>query len=244
MILPKPQDIFHKTQLYRLLTEIVDNSFLATNLYFKGGTCASMLGWLDRFSLDLDFDLQQPTQKKKLVQELRKIFKYLNLEIKDQSQKALVYVLRYENKDANRNTVRLEIIDNKVKSNIYQSVYFSEIDRFINSQTKETMFANKLVGLTDRFKKHGQIAGRDVYDIHHFFLEGFTYSKEIIEERTGESPKKYFRKIHDFIKIKITEKIINEDLNFLLPAEKFMKIRKFLILETLRFIEEEIEKLN
>lgn len=23
---------------------------------FKGGTCASMLGWLDRFSVDLDFD--------------------------------------------------------------------------------------------------------------------------------------------------------------------------------------------
>lgn len=42
----------------RLLIEIVDQPVLAHNLVFKGGTCAGMLGYLDRFSVDLDFDLR------------------------------------------------------------------------------------------------------------------------------------------------------------------------------------------
>ena len=57
MILLRPQDTIHKVQLTRLLTEILDNPTLSQNLYFKGGTCAAMLGYLDRFSVDLDFDL-------------------------------------------------------------------------------------------------------------------------------------------------------------------------------------------
>ena len=57
MILLRPQDTIHKVQLTRLLTEILDNSILSQNLYFKGGTCAAILGYLDRFSVDLDFDL-------------------------------------------------------------------------------------------------------------------------------------------------------------------------------------------
>ncbi|HIP71371.1 MAG TPA: hypothetical protein EYH05_08260, partial [Anaerolineae bacterium] len=47
----------HRIQLTRLLTEILDDPYLAASLYFKGGTCAAMLGYLDRFSVDLDFDL-------------------------------------------------------------------------------------------------------------------------------------------------------------------------------------------
>ena len=53
MILPKPEDAIHKIQLYRLLTAILDSPLLARHVYFKGGTCASMRGLLDRFSVEL-----------------------------------------------------------------------------------------------------------------------------------------------------------------------------------------------
>ena len=45
------------------------------------------------------------------------------------------------------------------------------------------MFAHKLVALIDRYEKNGTIAGRDMYDIHHFFQKGYSYSHEIIQER-------------------------------------------------------------
>ena len=53
----RPEDILHKSQLNRLLIEIIDQPTLSQNLAFKGGSCASMLGYLDRFSVDLDFDV-------------------------------------------------------------------------------------------------------------------------------------------------------------------------------------------
>ncbi len=49
-------DNIHKAWLYRVLEGIASDKYLPSVLYFKGGTCASMLGWLDRFSVDLDFD--------------------------------------------------------------------------------------------------------------------------------------------------------------------------------------------
>ena len=58
MTIIRPQDAYHKSQMLRLLIEVADDPFLVQELYFKGGTCASMLGYLDRFSIDLDFDLR------------------------------------------------------------------------------------------------------------------------------------------------------------------------------------------
>ena len=77
----KQKKAYHKIQLYRLLTSLIDNKKVAPNIFFKGGTCCLMLGFLDRFSIDLDFDLKQGADKKKLRKELHSIFKELNLEI-------------------------------------------------------------------------------------------------------------------------------------------------------------------
>jgi predicted nucleotidyltransferase component of viral defense system len=66
----RPEDIIHKSYLHRLLMEIVDQPLMAQTLAFKGGTCATMLGYLDRFSVDLDFDVLQGADEV----ELRKIF--------------------------------------------------------------------------------------------------------------------------------------------------------------------------
>ena len=48
MILPDKQDSLHIAWLYRLLTTIYDDRFLAGALCFKGGTCAAMRGILDK----------------------------------------------------------------------------------------------------------------------------------------------------------------------------------------------------
>ena len=58
------QRAYHKAQLYRLLIRLLDNQKIASDIFFKGGTCSSMLGFLDRFSVDLDFDLKKGADKK------------------------------------------------------------------------------------------------------------------------------------------------------------------------------------
>lgn len=239
MILPRKEDVYHKIQLYRLLVEILDSE-IADKIYFKGGTAATMLGFLDRFSLDLDFDLSFKTEKDKIDRVLRKIFKNLNLSLVQKSKNSLFYVLKYQAKPGLRNTLKLSIVDIALKSNRYENFYLKEIDRFAICQTKETMFANKLVVVIDRFKKYQTIAGRDIYDIHYFFLQGYDFEKEVIKERTGKESYQYLKELADFIEKKVNEKIISEDLNFLLPYEKFMLIRKTLKKEVLRMIRERL----
>ena len=85
MILPNNLDAIHKAWLNRVLTAITDNAHLVTLLRFKGGTCAAMRGLIERFSVDLDFDLIEPEKNKEVQLEFEKIFKKLDLEIKDKS---------------------------------------------------------------------------------------------------------------------------------------------------------------
>jgi len=104
------------------------------------------------------------------------------------------------------------------------------------------MFAHKLVAVFDRYQKYKTIAGRDLYDIHHFFMAGYDYRDEVIIERTGKKPKEYLRQLIDFIEKKVDDKVISQDLSFLLPYNKFLKIRKILKREVLMWLKEEFEK--
>lgn len=244
MILPKAEDAIHKAQMYRILSEILDDPIICQNVFFKGGTCAQMLGFLDRFSIDLDFDVKRKINKKIIDNKLRKIFKRLGLVIAKKSKGSLFYVLKYEAPKHLRNSIKLSLIDYPIKSNIYASLYLPEIDRFSICQTKETMFGNKLVAVTDRYKKYRALAGRDIYDLHHFFLQGYHYQEKIIVERTGKKVTDYLQELIDFIQRKVSEKVIRQDLSYLLPYDKYTLTRKVLKAETMLFLQDEVKRLN
>jgi predicted nucleotidyltransferase component of viral defense system len=91
------QDAIHKAWLYRLLEGVADDSFLPSVLRFKGGTCATMLGWLDRFSVDLDFDYAgDQTQVAQARRSFERMAISLGLTIKDSSKRGIQYFLRYQ----------------------------------------------------------------------------------------------------------------------------------------------------
>lgn len=236
MISINPRDLLHKAQLLRVLTEIADDPILSQTLYFKGGTCAAMLGYLDRFSVDLDFDLKNGSVKEKVLSKFGNVFEKLNLKIENENKEALMFILKYDSPKNQRNTLKISVNDQTVKANDYEAVFLPQIVRLVNCQTVETMFANKLVAPIDRFNKHEKIAGRDIYDINYFFSRGFTFKDEVIEERTGLTIEKYIEKLIKFIEEKITETVLSEDLNTLLPLDKFQKIRKTLKQDTLIFL--------
>jgi len=240
----RPEDVYHKSQLNRLLIEIVDTPELANYLAFKGGTCAAMLGYLDRFSVDLDFDQLPGAEINILRTAFETLFNRLDYEILVSFDTVLMFQLRYPNDPGKRNKLKVSANSIVIKANQYKVQYFPEVDRLINSQTVETMFANKLVALTDRFNVHGSIAARDLYDVHHLFIKGYTYNPDVIIERTGEKPVDYLMSLQDFIREHISQRMVNEDLNSLLPHRKFQSIRKVLIPETLALLRREASRLT
>ena len=96
MIPVNQSDINHKVQLQRLLVSLVDDNFIPQNSYFKGGTCAEMSGFLDRFSVDLDFDLKKGADIKIFRSRLEKIAKKLNLVDNNKNTKSLFFTYKYK----------------------------------------------------------------------------------------------------------------------------------------------------
>ncbi len=237
----RPEDVLHKSHLHRLLAEIVDQPFMAQSLAFKGGTCAAMLGYLDRFSVDLDFDTVPDVNEDDLRKEFHIVFDTLGLEVRAELDNALIFQLRYQNEPGKQNKLKVSANSDHIAANQYKVQYFLEIDRLINSQTIDTMFANKLVAVIDRYDKHQTIAGRDIYDVHHFLVQGYGYRSEVIKERTSLEPPEFFEQLIGFIQEHVNQKMINEDLNTLLPYPKFQKIRKILLPETLSLLSRERE---
>lgn len=236
MLIPKATDAHHKAWMYRLLTAIADDIFLSTTIFFKGGTAAAMRGFLDRFSIDLDFDLPDLSKMDKVKIHLEKIFKRIGLLIHDQSKNYPQYFLKYDSRPGQRNTLKLDISFPVPRNNDYEPVRFEEIDRILMSQTLPTMFANKLVAVMGRFKQNRALAGRDLFDVHTFLLRGCAFKKEIIEELTGKSANDYLKELKAFIAKYFTQQVIDEDLNHLLPLDKFKKIRKIIKQEVLAFL--------
>ncbi len=240
MTIINPKDANHKAWLMRVLTEIVDDQFLAEQLRFKGGTCASMLGYLDRFSVDLDFDILDETQTDLIRQKMKKIFTNLNLEIKDESKRVVEFLLRYPAPINDRNSLRVDMVGKNYLENIYENQFLPEINRYFGCQTVETMFSHKLIALMERYDKHQTIAGRDVYDIHYFFFSGRLYRKEIIKERTGKNLPQFFTDLKEFLEKQVNPDLLVQDLGTLLPSDKMRFVKKNLLVETKMFIENAI----
>lgn len=238
-----PQNSLHKSYINRILTDISDDIFLSQTLIFKGGTCATMLGFLDRFSVDIDLDCFDPDKIPEAKTRLLHIFKTHNLIIKKTFDQAIMYELKYPNPQG-RSTLKLSINTIPSPNDQHYTPYFPDINRHLVSQTIETMFANKLVAIKGRFDKHHAVAGRDLYDIHHFFISGYTYHIPVIENRTHQSIGDYFEYLIKFIPSHFNQTIINQDLNHLLTLEQFNSIRKILLPETISLLKLELNKLS
>ncbi|MFA5855012.1 MAG: nucleotidyl transferase AbiEii/AbiGii toxin family protein [Candidatus Gracilibacteria bacterium] len=250
MLLPHRQDTVHKAWLLRLLTAISEDTLLSEKFGFKGGTCAAMRGLSNRFSVDLDFDLlAEEKEMPNIRKALEKIFAMLGLEIKDQSAKVPQYFLKYQTGDLSksntgRNTIKLDVSFPAPSTNDYEMIPLPEIDRVVKCQTLETLVANKLVALIARYERTGKLAGRDVFDVHQFLLNGYAYKAEVILQQRAESLQDFFQKLIDFVEKTVTNTLVDQDLNLLLPEDDFQKIRKILKQETLNLLKEELKRVR
>ena len=244
MFVPSNREIKHKNQLYILLKEILKDPLLSQNLMFKGGTYASLRGVLDRFSIDLDFDLPDRSKKEDIRKRCYEIFTKLELEIKDESKRHLQFFLKYDALEGERNTLKLEINDDVSKYNGYEKVLLEQINMYCNGHTLDTMFANKLFACKARYDKNGKIAGRDFYDIYKFFLQGLSINEKVIEERSGLEYVNYLKSLIAFIKKHLTKTLLNQDLNPLVRQRDLDKLLPHINEDIVSFLKDEISRIN
>ncbi len=190
----------HKNILLKILKDIYTDTSLGPLLGFKGGTATYLFYDLDRFSVDLDFDLLdevKPSSAKSSAGREQEVFdKVENIvkeygAIKDKSNKyhTLFIHLSYAEEAQN---IKIEINKRSFGSQ-YEVKNYLGISMLV--MRREDMFAHKLVAMTERNK----IANRDVYDIHFFLKNNWEINREIVEKRTEMKFVDYLKKCIEFV---------------------------------------------
>jgi len=168
----------HKTILFQILKDIYSDTTIAPFLGFKGGTAALMFYGLDRFSVDLDFDLLDESKENYVFERVIDIAKkYGTLKESYKKRFNLFCLLSYEDKTHN---IKIEINRRRFGSKFEIKTYLG-VSMLV--MVREDMFAHKLMAMSERIGK----TSRDIYDVWFFLKERFPINKEIVEERSGVS---------------------------------------------------------
>lgn len=172
----------HKNLLTQILKDICTDTTLSPFLGFKGGTAAQMFYGLDRFSVDLDFDLLDLAKADYVFERIRKILSPYGT-IKDAEKKrfSLFFVISYE--EGARNI--------KVEINLRSFGSRYEIKTYLGLSmlvmVPEDMFAHKLAAMQERIGK----TNRDIYDIWFFLKNRWPLNQKIVELRMKMSLKDF-----------------------------------------------------
>lgn len=201
----------HKTILFQILKDIYSDTTIAPFLGFKGGTAALLFYGLDRFSVDLDFDLLDEAKEDYVFEQVINIVKKYGV-LKESYKKRfnLFCLLSYENKSHN---IKVEINRRQLGSSFEMKTYLGVSMLVI---VPSDMFAHKIMAMTERIGK----TSRDIYDVWFFLENHFPINKEIIERRAGI---KFDQVIQNCIKQ--LEKMNNRDIltgvgELLTPSQK------------------------
>jgi len=180
----------HKNILLKILKDIYTDTSLGPLLGFKGGTAAYLFYNLDRFSIDLDFDLLNENKGQEVFDKVEKIVKeYGTIKEKRDKKHTLFILLSYSEEAQN---IKIEINKRGFGSQ-YEVKNYLGISML--AMRREDMFAHKLVAMIERNK----IANRDIYDVHFFLKNNWEINKEIVEKRTEMKFTDYLKKCIKFV---------------------------------------------
>lgn len=179
----------HKNILVKILKDIYTDSRISSILGFKGGTAATLFYGLDRFSIDLDFDLLDSEKEDYVFECVKSILEgYGTLKQASKKRFNLFYLFSYDQKDINAQNVKLEINRRHFGSR-YEVRSFLGISMLV--MIKEDMVAHKLCALYERIGK----TNRDIFDVQFFLSHDWPINKKIIEERMKISYKEFLNKM-------------------------------------------------
>jgi predicted nucleotidyltransferase component of viral defense system len=168
----------HKSILIKILKDIYSHPTIGPILGFKGGTAAYLFYDLDRFSVDLDFDLLDATKEELVFEEIKGILtKYGRIKTADKKRFNLIYILAYAEKEPGAQNVKVEVNRRDFGSKYGIKPY---LGISMKVMIPEDMAANKLVAFYERIGK----TNRDIYDTWFFFANNWPINQELVERRT------------------------------------------------------------
>lgn len=191
----------HKNILVKILKDVYTDQSIGPFLGFKGGTAAYLFYELNRFSVDLDFDLLDESKEDYVFEQIKKILENYGI-IKEAAKKRfnLFYLLACRDKNINAQNVKIEINRRNFGSKYLVKSY---LGISMKVMVDEDMFANKLVAMYERIGK----TNRDIFDVYFFLNQGWSVNRRIIEARTELSYKDFLNKTIEFL-----EGVNNKDI--------------------------------
>ncbi len=170
-------DIYtHKTILFQILKAIYSETMISPFLGFKGGTAAFMFYGLDRFSVDLDFDLLDDSRADQMFGRVISIVQGYGT-LKESRKKRFSLFCRLSYEDRARN-IKVEINRRQFGSR-YEIKTYLGVSMLV--MLPEDMFAHKLVAMYERMGE----TSRDIYDVWFFLQRRFPINKQIVEQRSN-----------------------------------------------------------
>lgn len=174
----------HKLVMTQILKDIYADVSISSFLGFKGGTAAYLFYALPRFSVDLDFDLLENSEKTRdlVFEKVRGILKKYG-EIKDEQKKffTVFFSLSYE---VGGHQVKVEINTRETGAR-YEMKSYLGMPMLV--ATRESMFAGKLIAMTQR----KEFVSRDLYDTHFFLTQRWDIDTNVLATYQVKSLKEY-----------------------------------------------------
>lgn len=203
----------HKNILIKILKDIYTDSTIGPILGFKGGTAVYLFYNLQRFSVDLDFDLLDAKKEDYVFEQVKKILENYGT-IKEAKKKRfnLFYVLAYDDKVPGAQNIKVEINRREFGSRYEVKSY---LGISMKVMVQEDMFAHKLCAMYERIGK----TNRDIFDVWYFLQNEWPVNKEIVESRIGMNFKKFLQKCIASLE-KITDQNILSGMGELLDAKQ------------------------
>lgn len=194
----------HEQILKNILRDIYTTTNLEARLAFKGGTCLYLFYGLDRFSVDLDFNLIAKDFDDKLMTNI--LTKYLTVNDRFNKYFTWLWLGSYEK---GKQRIKVEVNKREFPDKYINKDFYGLT---IPTMSPESMFSHKLCAITDRPK----LQNRDLYDAHFMFIKQFEINEEIIKIRTGKTVKEYLTLLVDFIEKNIDSNKVLDGLGELL----------------------------
>ncbi|OGF50387.1 MAG: hypothetical protein A2231_02520 [Candidatus Firestonebacteria bacterium RIFOXYA2_FULL_40_8] len=190
----------HKKILLDTLFAIYSDRELAPVLGFKGGTAALLFYGLDRFSVDLDFDLLQLNMKDRVFACLFKITGAQGI-IKEKyiKKNTILFVVSYS--ELNQN-IKLEVSTRDFGSK-YAIMNYLGIPMKV--MVKEDMLAHKLAAMSERMGS----SNRDIYDVNYFLKNNWSLNEGMLAKRVGGDLKSFLEKTAKQVEKIKTNKILD-----------------------------------
>lgn len=160
--------------MIQILKDLYSDFELANCLGFKGGTSLYFFHNLNRFSVDLDFNLLDTGKENSVYSKLRKIvLKYGKIDDEAQKFFGIIIVLNY---GAGERNLKIEVSQrqSECRYEIRNLMGFN-----VRVMVEPDMFANKLCALLDRTA----LANRDIFDCWFFMQKRTPINTAIVEKR-------------------------------------------------------------